>query len=257
MTLKSTQYLDRSSSLPLYEQVKNWVRRYIVTRKLSPAAQLPTERELCERLGVSRITVVKALNELAKEGTVERIQGKGTIVATPRLHKPLVDVTGFQETMQQQGLDERSTVISQKVVTGDSRVRAIFGVGLSNSEQFIEFERLRFLEDRPVVLLRSTVTKAIGEKLLKRNLENVSFYALFEEITGRPVLRNEETVSIAAVSQEDAALLQVPPHSPHFRLLGASYLEGGLPVEATEAIFHGGIFRFSINMSNVVIHPEL
>lgn len=235
----------------------NWVRRYIVTRKLAPGAQLPTERELCDLLGVSRITVVKALNELAKEGTVERIQGKGTLVANPRIHKPLVGVIGFRETMRQQGLDERSIVISHNTVPGDSRVRAIFGLGLSGPEEFIEFKRLRFLEDRPVVLLRSTVAKDTGEKLLQHNLENVSFYTLFEEITGRKVVQNEETVSIAPVSQEDAALLEVPPRSPHFWLWGASYLEGGLAVEATEAIFHGGVFRFSVNMSNVVIQPEL
>jgi GntR family transcriptional regulator len=246
--------LDRNSSLPLYEQVKLRLRRHIATQNLLPGTTLPTEKELCEQLGISRTTVVKALDELSAEGVIERIQGKGTLVASPKIQIPLRSVRGFSEAMRQQGLKVHSRVLSHEVVTGDPRTRAIFGMAPAGSEEFIQFRRLRFLQDKPVVLLKSTMRKDFAEELLQYPLEDASFYGLFEKITGSPVVRNEESVGISQVTdREDSRLLQVPLGSFHFLLLGASYQEGEIPLEATEAIFHGEVFRFQINMSQMVV----
>jgi DNA-binding GntR family transcriptional regulator len=87
-------------------------------------------------------------------------------------------------------------------------------------------------------------------------MEDASFYSLFEQITGAPIVRNDETVGISQLTDSHVCqLMQVPLHSVHFLLLGASYQEGDIPLETTEAIFHGDVFRFQINMNQVVIRP--
>ena len=248
--------LDRDSSLPLYEQVKLGLKRHIALNGLEPGTTLPTEKELCDHLGISRTTVVKALDELTVEGVIERIQGKGTLVASPQIQLPLRTVRGFSEAMRLQGLTVRSRILSHQVVQGDSRIRAVFGLSLHGSEEFIQFRRLRFLQDMPVALLKSTIRASLGRELLKQPLDDASFYALFEKITGSPVVRNDEIVGMSQVSDPEVCnLMDVPLNSFHFLLLGASYQEGDIPLEATEAIFHGDVFRFQINMNQVVIRP--
>jgi DNA-binding LacI/PurR family transcriptional regulator len=66
-----------------HEQAKQAVRDYIRINRLSPGSRLPTEEVLCRNFGWSRATVARALNDLAGEGTLNRIQGSGTYVAVP------------------------------------------------------------------------------------------------------------------------------------------------------------------------------
>jgi DNA-binding GntR family transcriptional regulator len=66
--------------IPLYYQLENLLREKIVSGELEPGDKLPTELELIEQYGVSRITVRQALQALADEGLIERKQGRGTVV---------------------------------------------------------------------------------------------------------------------------------------------------------------------------------
>jgi GntR family transcriptional regulator of arabinose operon len=77
--------LDKDNPLPLYYQLRLAILDRIAGGEFKPDKAIPSERKLAESYGVSRITVVKALNDLAQEGVLERRQGKGTFVsAFPR-----------------------------------------------------------------------------------------------------------------------------------------------------------------------------
>jgi len=76
--------LDRDSSTPLYQQLKEIVREWVKSGQLQPGARIPPERELGQRFGVSRLTVRQAISELVSEGVLYRIQGSGTYVANKR-----------------------------------------------------------------------------------------------------------------------------------------------------------------------------
>jgi GntR family transcriptional regulator of arabinose operon len=72
--------LDKDNPLPLYYQLRMAILDRIASGEFKPEGAIPSERKLAESYGVSRITVVKALNDLAQEGVLERRQGKGTFV---------------------------------------------------------------------------------------------------------------------------------------------------------------------------------
>lgn len=78
--------LDRTSPLPLYVQLKTILSEEIQSGALKPGDAMPSEYTLCKKFGLSRYTVRRALDELVKEGIIERHQGKGTFVSkhTPR-----------------------------------------------------------------------------------------------------------------------------------------------------------------------------
>lgn len=240
--------IDKGSSTPLYEQLKLILRERIVTGEFGKGDQLPTERELCERYGVSRITAVRALNDLAGEGLIERIQGKGSIVRSHTIAKSLSSIEGFTQTISRQGYATRSEVLEIRDVDGDIRLRARFKLPADSPQRFTRIKRLRFVNDQPVSLAVSVVRKELGDALRGRDLERTSFYALFEEILGRRVSRNDAVLHPIVADAEIADALDVAPGSPHFLTRGITYVEGDLPVEMSEAVFHGERFEFSATM---------
>ena len=68
------------SGEPIYEQIKNQIRSTIMSGELMAGEALPSLRKLAKELRVSVLTVTRAYNELADEGLVENVQGKGTFV---------------------------------------------------------------------------------------------------------------------------------------------------------------------------------
>lgn len=84
--------VDRNSAIPIYYQLKRYFKEQIETGQLTPGDQLPTEAELCDRLGISRAPVRQAMAELAREGLIYRRAGAGSFVA-PAATAALVEQT--------------------------------------------------------------------------------------------------------------------------------------------------------------------
>ncbi|MGE5673218.1 MAG: PLP-dependent aminotransferase family protein [Mycobacterium leprae] len=80
--------LDRSSSTPLYQQLRDQIKHRVLSGSLPAGTRLPPERNLANMLGVNRTTVVNAYRELAAEGLVEGRVGHGTVVMAPPTPPP-------------------------------------------------------------------------------------------------------------------------------------------------------------------------
>ena len=85
----TSSIIDYNSVIPLYEQVANALRADIQGGAFDATKRLPTEEELAEKYGISRITVRRAVGDLVEEGLVEKKQGKGTFIRTPKMHKDM------------------------------------------------------------------------------------------------------------------------------------------------------------------------
>ena len=92
------------SPQPLYLRVYRLIADEIASGSLGPGDRLPSERELTERLGVSRATVRRALGELATDGLVEASAGRGSFVSTGPLVEPPNALLSFTELGNRHGL---------------------------------------------------------------------------------------------------------------------------------------------------------
>ncbi len=77
--------MSEELSKPLYNQIQEYIAELILSGKLAPDSKIQSEREFSEDLGVSRMTVRRALTELVNEGLLERRHGSGTYVAQPKV----------------------------------------------------------------------------------------------------------------------------------------------------------------------------
>lgn len=244
--------LHRGSPLPLYEQLKRALVGMIETGLLRTGDQVPATSELCSRFGVSHITVTKALDGLVRDGVVTRIQGKGTFVTAQRIERRLTNLISFTHEMGRQGLTVSSRVLHTEVVPHNSQLNRAFHRSPDAPEQYIRIRRLRLLNGGAACLATSLFPEAVGRRLLELPLENSSFYELLERRLGLRLLREEQWITPVLADREVARLLDVRPGAPLFRMEGMTYLEGDVPIEATDSLFRGDKFRFFANVYRFV-----
>jgi GntR family histidine utilization transcriptional repressor len=89
--------------LPAYEQVKEWIRGHIASGQWRPGDPVPSEAALMDQFGVSRMTVNRALRELAAEGLVNRVQGSGTTVAQLHRISSRLTIRDIHEEVEERG----------------------------------------------------------------------------------------------------------------------------------------------------------
>lgn len=240
--------VNRSNPTPLYEQLKFILRDQILLGKLPSGSTLPSEQEFCQLYDVSRITVSRALTDLAREGLIQRTQGKNSIVSHRRIQGNLNRIIGHSGHMKWQDIPTSSKILKIVDLSINPSLASAFMLPTDSGCMFTRFTRLRFANNIPVVLMHTTVRKEVGDKIRTYDLEHASFYQLYEEILQRLIVRNETTLIPILATAEIADHLGVKLNSPQFSYRAVGYLEGEIPVEFCEAVYRGDMFEFSASL---------
>jgi len=239
--------VDRASPIPLHIQVKQALKDRIVRRALKPGDLVPGELELCGQFGVSRTTVRQGLAELAREGWVVRERGRGTFVAPPKLTERAVErLSGFFEDMVVLGYPPVSQVLRQQLRAADEQVAA--RLNLKPGAIIVEIERLRFVEDEPVVLTTTYLPHALAPGLETADLTRRSLYEYLETECGLSLARGRRTIEAVAADARQARLLRTRKGAPLVFLQSISYLADGRPIEYYLALHRGDRSRFEVEL---------
>jgi DNA-binding GntR family transcriptional regulator len=132
-----------------YSQVQEFIKKRIQTGVYPIDSYLPSENEICEKFNTTRTTVRKALDELLREGFIEKEQGKGSKVIERRKALGLLTVKGFSGAID---YEVKTTLTKAPQVTDWDPVIAF---GLTREEQkskCVYFQRIRHINNKPVVL---------------------------------------------------------------------------------------------------------
>lgn len=242
--------LDRAAPLPLYFQLREALVREIRERGLEPGDRLPTEAELERRYGVSRSTIRQALNELAAEGIVHRIQGKGTFVGTPRIqHVPVL--TSFSELLRAQGYRPSHRLLDSSVVPAPVEVAE--GLQAAEGASCRYLRRLFLADDDPVGLAETWLPREVlgsGDDLLEDGeIEHGSLYELLQsDAIGLALHRAVETINPGVAEAADARLLACEPASPLLVIRRITFTPEDRPVEWTRLLFAGDRYEYRVEM---------
>ncbi len=248
--------LDRSSYLPLYAQVVDAIQSSIENGQSAPGDQLPGEPELCRLFNVSRTVVRQALSELEQEGLVVRLKGKGTFVAEPKIRESLVEeLTGFYQDMQAKGHEPVSRVLRQEIAAASRRIAAMLQVKIG--APVIQIDRLRFVDDEPIVLVSTYLPYDLFPALLKTDLSHASLYAFLEREYGMVIARGRRTLEAVAARKDEAVLLEVEEGDPLVLIDSVSYLPDGRPIEYYHALHRGDRSRFEVELIRVREHGNV
>lgn len=239
--------IDRSSYIPFYIQVVDSLKDYIEHGGGQPGEQLPGEPDLCRLFGVSRTVIRQALKELEYEGLIVREKGKGTFIAEPKIRESLVqELTGFYQDMAAKGHAPISKVLNQTVIPASPKIAAY--LNLEPGMPVIQIDRLRFVQDEPIVLVTTYLPHSLCPLLLEADLTEQSLYAFLEREYGIMIARGQRIMEAVLANEYEAELLEVKPGAPLILLDSVSYLEDGTPIEFYHALHRGDRSRFEVEL---------
>jgi GntR family transcriptional regulator len=201
---------------------------------------IPSERQLAGNLGVSRLTVRAALDELVREGYLMRRRGAGTFVAEPKVAKGMT-ISSFSDDMRQRGLAPGSRTLELQVVPAGARLGRILHV--SPAEPVIVAKRLRLADGEPMAIELLHVRESLLPGLTAKDLEEDSFYELLPRRYGIEIAGGEQTVEPTVTDEEESETLGVPLHSPALLFERITRTHAGEVVEFTISIYRGDRYR--------------
>ncbi len=242
----SNARLKDNSQTPLYRQIYDIFRKQIVSGRLKKNAHLPSEQEITEKLGVSRITVRRALNELAASGFVTRQRGRGTIV-TFNAAAPTIRASFDQllEGLTRMGVETEVRLLSCEIVTPNRALKDM--LELSKGEKIQRIVRLRLLDDEPFSYLVTHIPSHVAEGYDEEELATASLIDLLDRAGHRPHSATQ-TISAAAAEGETAKTLQLAEGVPLLRIHRIMRDKNDEIVQEITAHYRADRFQYHMNL---------
>lgn len=225
--------------IPLYVQIREELRMRIVNHELKIGTQLPSENDLAEHFGVSRMTLRKAVDDLVSDGMLLRKQGVGTIVASEKVIRDYSALFGFYEDARNSGYSPFSKLLSKEVIKANRKIAN--AIAVSEGEPIFHISRLRYLSgDIPPVLHDVYVSKSLCPWLEDDtiDLEKESLYHLYET-HGLTIHWAKQLVEARVASKSEAELLSYEVGGPLLYFERIIYTQENLPIEMVIALNPG------------------
>ncbi|MCG6187973.1 GntR family transcriptional regulator [Maribellus maritimus] len=196
---------------PKYLLVKNFLKESIQQGKFKVGDFLPSEHELCSRFSVTRTTTRKALDELIKEGYIEKLQGKGSRVKERRKSLGLLTVKGFSEAVGK----NVNTIFLTKPQIGEWKEEIIFPVKKEDKDaQCIFFERLRCVNSLPVMLERNWLPATILQGFTEKQFVDESFFKTLSQEYLIEITGSKQEIRAEYADDKIAEILSIERNSP-------------------------------------------
>ncbi len=239
--------LDSASGVPLHHQLEQVIRVAIVSGVWKPGQLICSEREFTALAGVSRATVRQALTSLTYQGILERIHGRGTFVARPKLEQEIRAVYSFSEQVRANGLELEDRIIQRKIIAAPPDLAEMLTMPVG--AKLIHLQRLRLLDGIPFMVNSSYIAQALCPGLLSDNL-GPSLYRLLTEKYGLPPLRAKDTLESIGADPLMAAHLQVPIGAPLTYIERLAYTRDDKPLHVGRNHIRGDLCRFRIDLQS-------
>jgi GntR family transcriptional regulator len=225
--------------VPKYYRLKQHLLN--LTQTMPPGTPVPPERLLATEFDTSRTTVRQALAELVVEGRLERIQGKGTFVAKPKVAQSL-QLTSYTEDMRAQGLEPTSRLLEMEYVAAGVELGE--RLGIRASAKVLRISRLRLANGEPMAIETTHLSQQRFPNLRKLLGRYSSLYTALAEEYGVHLGEAEETIETALATPTEAGLLGTDTGLPMLLLSRHSIDTEGEPVEWVRSVYRGDRYKF-------------
>lgn len=246
-------------SVPASTQLAEALKAQIVQQRLPRGGRLPSERELIERSGLSRVTVRAAVGLLERQGWLVRRQGLGTFVADPVKQELGSGVRTITEVLLSAGVTPQVDVLSHRIGPAPQWIAQTLGL----SE--VLCIRRRFRDgDQPLALVTAYLPAGLGqavEPLLsgapdaETTYTTETTYTMWEQRLGVHIARATHEIHAAGASPEVADALDLAVGSPVLVVERTSYTDDDKPLEVVEFHHRPERYRFSVTLPRTMPGP--
>ena len=219
----------------LADTLRNELNRYIA------GEFLPAETQLAGRFDVNRHTVRRAIDELVREGSLLRRQGKGTQVLGRPLVYPVAAESAYSQSLSALGHGVEAVLLQRRqcVATREEAEH----LGLEENAPLIELQTLRRLDGQPVSLIRHRYCASRAGLVADYKSGSVRQYLASRDL---PLTRTFSLIGARLPSREEASVLLMPRHLPALTVLTLSRDADGRPVEIAHSTSRSDRFQYQV-----------
>jgi GntR family transcriptional regulator len=240
---RSTAALNHQEATPLYKQLLDVLRLQIEDGEIKPEQPIPSERSLCKKYRISRITVRQSIGKLITEGLLYKKQGKGTYVSPRKVNQGLVRFVNFARTVLELGLKPSTRILESEILPADVQIAKLLEIPVTS--HISKLSLLGLGDDEPLVFYESSFPLFLGKKMAKEAVKmekrkipfsTYDLYGKTGSISPRFVVSDERL----------SVLLKVKRGSPIFMITSIFQTIDHHPLEFRKALYRGDRYKFHI-----------
>lgn len=228
---------NRQNLIPVYYRLADDIKRQIESGKLKDGDMIPTEGQLGKLYGISRMTVRQGLALLAEAGLIETVKGKGTFVHRPKLSQLIIDLHDNATDGAQQ---YRYKLLGVKLVREGGCLEEL---GVGPDGKAISLKRVLYKDDKPVAVEEKYLPYLRGTPLLETQLEYTDFPEVVAKHQDTVPVRNDMTISVDILTEEQAGLLESEPRTPALSIKQTIYSRDNKPLGISLMVCHKDRFQ--------------
>ncbi|MEQ7193783.1 GntR family transcriptional regulator [Enterococcus avium] len=244
-----------------YALIKNDIVQAIKKKQLNADDKILSEAKLCKKYNVSRITVIRAINELVAEDYLYRIQGKGTFVKGKQLSEGVSQLSSFTKRMKEKKLKLETRVLETASVTMPVKMANFFN--LPSDKNVILLKRLRIVDGELLCLSIAYLMPEIFYWTTLEDMEHESLYDLLENKYDFKLGNATQEFEVGYLNEKDAKFLEISSQDPCLKLSLYSTLSDGRPAQFEETYYVGRKYAYQLllpaphSFNNVINIEEL
>ncbi|MDC9719380.1 MAG: histidine utilization repressor [Gammaproteobacteria bacterium] len=197
-----------ASSAPIYARLKSAIVNNIANAIWMPEQRLPSESEIVRALGVSRMTVNRALRELTADGVLSRQQGVGTFVAHKKSHSALFEVHNIAQEIADRGNKHSVNIVSLQSVKSNSD--QALRLGVRTGEKIFESIIIHLENDTPIQLEERIVNAQLAPDYDQQDFSQLTPYVYLNKVA--PISEGEHLVEAVSANVSEANMLNISTH---------------------------------------------
>jgi GntR family transcriptional regulator len=236
--------IDHSSPTPLHLQLEMYLRALVEQEEYKKGKMLPGEMEISKKFGVSRNTFRAAMDRLVRDGLVSRKKGVGSFVKSALISTTLSKWESFSDEMSARGV--KMSTILKTVNWTNAGAETAAEMGISENERICRLERLKGVDNEPVVLFISFFHPRVGIRHDEK-FDGRLYDILENRYHSVPVVSNEEIRAISCEGELSRKLSQ--PDGAPMLLRKRKVLNAAQNLlELCHAYYRGDKFVYSIQI---------
>ncbi len=235
--------VDRSGPIPLYYQVATRIEEAIRSGKLPVGSRLENEVALSDRLGLSRPTIRRAIQEVVDKGLLVRRRGIGTQVVRGEFTRQ-VELTSLHEDLVRSGRSPSTSLLLREVIPADAVVAERLVV--AEGTEILHLRRLRRTDDTPLAVLENY----LPEDFINLSSDELTEYGLYQvlRVRGTTMRVAREQIGARKATKEEGELLDIDRGSPVLTMNRTAYDNSGRAVEYGHHCYRPDLYSFEVTL---------
>ena len=232
-----------AGSMPLYSQIKQIILNDIKNGVYRLNETIPTEKQLQEIFGVSRMTIRLAIDALVAEGYVVKERSKGTRVIYPKIKESLNEVTNFSQEMRNKGIQYNIHSVEVTIVkAGEDIANAL---QIEEGVNVLRLHRVYYVNQEPLCSITSYLPAALNLSV-DENVYRSSLYEYLEREKGIRITSVYEDIEVGYAHAPISSELQVAEHTALLLRTRTSLDQSGKPVEYVRSYYRAEKYKYSL-----------